>query len=741
MRWILVIVAVVALVVGFVFALGKGWFGRHEGPGSVTTQAIPAERVARAEAVQAADAARAGASGEKQILFGDLHVHTTLSGDAYLISLPIVGGEGAHPPADACDFARYCSALDFWSINDHAEFLDARRWNETVDSIRQCNAVAGDPANPDVVAFLGWEWTQKGTRPENHYGHRNVILRHTDEANVPTRPIASQSTVGSSGLPVPIRAGMALLARDRRTLDYMKYIEELVQAPVCASGVPVRDLPDDCMESTATPGELFEKLDDWGHESIVIPHGTAWGWSAPPGASYASQLNAREHDPRRQTLVEIHSGHGNSEEYRSFRAIEPDGAGGWRCPEETSNYQPGCRRAGEIIEARCIDAGESESECADRAEEARQLYVDAGRAGFLTVPGAAAEDWLDAGQCRDCFLPAFDLRPLMSVQAMFAFRHPLEAPDVRRFRFGVIGSSDNHTARPGTGYKELNRREMTEATGFRKGVAKPLRRFAERPYEEPLPRSQALESKGIAFAGQDRERMASFLSTGGLAAVHASGRDRDSIWQALDRREVYGTSGGRTLLWFDLTNAPGGGRLPMGGELRTTATPEFEVRALGAFEQQPGCPDYSVSALSPERLHHLCRDECHNPSDRRKRITRVEVVRIRPQTGPLESLDGLIEDPWLVLPCKDVGAGCQATFRDPEFQGMGRDTLYYVRAIEEPSPAVNGANVRCTRDENGRCTDVDYCHGNEERTDYEDDCLAEIEERAWSSPIFVDFGA
>ena len=107
--------------------------------------------------MQAETARLLGASPAKQILFGDFHVHTTFSFDAFLANLPIGGGPGTHPPADACDFARFCSALDFWSINDHAENLTEDLWRKTVDSVRECNAVAGDPADPDLVTYLGSE--------------------------------------------------------------------------------------------------------------------------------------------------------------------------------------------------------------------------------------------------------------------------------------------------------------------------------------------------------------------------------------------------------------------------------------------------------------------------------------------------------------------------------------------------------------------------------------------------------
>jgi len=222
---------------------------------------------------------------------------------------------------------------------------------------------------------------------------------------------------------------------------------------------------------------------------------------------------------------------------------------------------------------------------------------------------------------------------------------------------------------------------------------------------------------------------------GGLTAVHAEGRDRDAVWAALERREVYGTTGQRTLLWFDLVNAPGGAA-PMGAQRTISEVPLFRVRAAGSFEQKPGCPDESVSALGLDGIERLCKGECHNPSDVRRPITRIEIVRIRPQQAPDEPVARLIDDPFLVLPCSGDAAGCSAEFSDPEFPTLGREALYYARVYEAPDRAINAGGVRCERDEAGNCKRVQLCPGPDGAID---DCLAPREPRAWSSPIYLSW--
>jgi hypothetical protein len=498
----------------------------------------------------------------------------------------------------------------------------------------------------------------------------------------------------------------------------------------------VRDLPLDCREQVATPQELFAKLDEWGHASMVIPHGTTWGMYTPPGSAWDKQLTPEQHDPQRQRLVEVFSGHGNSEEFRAWKEIEIGADGSRSCPEPTRDFLPACWRAGEIIEARCLEAGEDADACSERAARARQLHADADRnAGATVVGGSEPEEWQDAGQCRDCFQPAFNYRPRSSVQYMLALGRG-EAQNPLRFRFGFIASSDNHSARPGTGYKEVARSEFTESR-FGRFMDTPLGGRPPEPRDEAQPFDP--DTAAPVFALWETERAASYFLNGGMAAVHAEGRSREAIWEALERREVYGTSGPHMLLWFDLLNGPGsrGARLPMGSETSMDAAPIFQVRAVGSFEQQPGCPDFAQQALTPERLARLCQGECYHPSDRRRLITRIEVVRVRPQRSADEAIPALVEDPWRVFACEPDPAGCVVTFSDESYAQGARDAVYYVRAIEAPSDAVAADPLACERDESGRCVRMQPCFGRPE----DDDCLAPTEERAWSSPIYVDFPA
>lgn len=75
-------------------------------------------------------------------------------------------------------------------------------------------------------------------------------------------------------------------------------------------------------------------------------------------------------------------------------------------------------------------------------------------------------------------------------------------------------------------------------------------------------------------------------------------------------------------------------------------------------------------------------------------------------------------------------------FEDPDWE-PARETVYYVRALQQSSPAVGGDPLRCERDERGDCIRARSCPASGPRFDATDDCLSPVQERAWSSPIFV----
>jgi len=733
------IVAGLACLVGLAVAgaalVGSGVGGRLHDAGQVTPAPRPDPLQTQAASRQRDAAAAHGVSNVKPVLFGDLHVHTTFSSDAFLFSLPIIQGEGVHPPADACDFARFCSQLDFFALTDHAELLSPRQWRESRESVRACNAAAGDPDSPDLNAYLGFEWTDMavdGSR--THYGHKNVIFRETADDAVPARPISAASNMMDGALrSMGVVGGVVLTALDwprlRPSLDFNRYRREVAALPFCPAGVPSRELGLDCVEVAPTPRDLFSKLDEWDTDSLVIPHGTSWGIHAPPGASLAAQLD--QHDPARERLFEVYSGHGSSEVFRPWRHVET-GPGGERvCPAPSPGFEPCCHRAGELMRRACDDP--ASVACEQQVAQARSLFLEAGSdpRRFHIVPGVADADWLTCGTLTDGFLGAYLYRPRMSAQYGLALTRATRDGEARRFRFGLIASSDNHKARAGAGYKEFARKAMGDAWGPRLDLIEAVTPSEPRTAEGPIPFEEVAPGALVA-----PERGASFYSTGGLVAVHAESRERDDLFAALRRREVYGTSGDRILLWFDLLTEQGE-RLPMGSEVPFSDTPRFEVRAVGAWEQRPGCDPGVVERLGVERLEQLCLGECYRPASRRRLIERIEVVRILAQTRPDEPVVSLVADPWRSFSCPPDPEGCRVSFEDPDYASAGREVVYYVRALQAPSLAVGGDPLRCERDELGDCVAARPCYASGPDFDPQDDCLAPVQERAWSSPIFL----
>ena len=746
-KWLLYVIAsILSAILFLLIGVFFNWFGAYQSTGEV----IEFNKISPTliEEVKVSEKLTA-----KKILFGDLHVHTTFSFDALLLNLPIANGEGTHPVADACNFARFCSNLDFFAVTDHAEWLTKKEWKDSLDSIQNCAQVSDDLDEPPLVPFLGWEWTQASVNKDTHYGHKNIIIRGIDKEEVPSMPISTTSgafnsfAFGSTTL-VTAAAVMLDFPNRKHYLDWRFKSLVAKASNDCKQGEAF-NRNSDCYEKAETSSELFRKLEQLNLDTLVIPHGSAWGNVTPPLTSWDLQLNPTAHNASFNKLIEIYSGHGNSEEYRSWAPMEVQNDETLLCNQPSQSYLPDCYQAGEIIRERCRLSAGSDEECNKRAIEARQIFVSSNPLGLLTVPGYDPMEWKDSGQCKDCFLPAFDYRPKMSVQYALALTD-FSTEEPLRFRYGFVGSSDNHQARSGTGYKENKRKLNTESrvdieneTGrnfMNPRLTDPKLPLAQ---EFDLDSDSKLECYGIQCSKitlpLQSERASSFLYTGGLVAAHVESRSREEIWGALSSREVYATSGERILLWFDLVNHPGGLSIPMGAETEMSSSPKFQVKALGAQKQLPGCSPLDNDNLGSEVLERLCRGECFNPSDERKNISRIEVIRIRPQVYEGEPISALIEDPWRTFECEPSQEGCQVEFIDEQFEGSSREIVYYVRAVQEPTEAINASGLDCELDQNGRCIKVNLC--GDPKGKGTGDCLSLTEERAWSSPIFVKFNS
>ena len=220
------------------------------------------------------------------------------------------------------------------------------------------------------------------------------------------------------------------------------------------------------------------------------------------------------------------------------------------------------------------------------------------------------------------------------------------------------------------------------------------------------------------------------FNPGGLAAVWAEGNTRASIFAALERREVYATSGPRIgLRLFGAAQLPEGmcdspqfaqhgyqHGVPMGSELALAPgdAPVFAILAAmdTGTARSPGLPLQKVQIVKGQVS-----------ADGQRQETVVDVI----DSGIAASVDP--------LSCAVKGGGaaqlCQL-WTDPDYDPQSRN-YYYARVLEVP---------RCRWSQQICVTQgVDCSQPDTIKPGYEACCRADhrpvIQERAWSSPIWV----
>ena len=237
------------------------------------------------------------------------------------------------------------------------------------------------------------------------------------------------------------------------------------------------------------------------------------------------------------------------------------------------------------------------------------------------------------------------------------------------YKFGMIGSTDNHTALP----------TSREENNFSKAhIAEP----SEERYKDVLIRGATPE---LSLELKD-------VGASGLAAVWARENTREAIWDAMARKEVYATTGTRLAVrvfggWDfepDEVQRPDFARegyrrgVPMGGDLTNAPDGKVPVLMIRALRDADGANLDRVQVIKGwldtngevhERVYDIACSDDRAIAERRCEREVGSTVNLANA-----SYSNTIGDPLLV-----------AHWTDPDFDPSQR-AFYYVRVIEIPTP-------------------------------------------------------
>jgi hypothetical protein len=238
------------------------------------------------------------------------------------------------------------------------------------------------------------------------------------------------------------------------------------------------------------------------------------------------------------------------------------------------------------------------------------------------------------------------------------------------FKFGMIGSTDSHTAI-----------SAVEEDNF----------FGKAPPYEPSAHRATHEFQKLG----DKQVMAWELAASGYAAVWATENTREAIWDAMKRKEVYATTGSRMLVrffggWdFDakdaLTRNPGlvgyTKGVPMGGDLLKAPAGKAPTFLVGALKDAIGANLDRIQIVkgwldAKGQVQEKVYDVVWGDADKRKADLK---------TGKLPPVGNTVDVPNATWTNTIGDPELLAVWKDPDFD-PAQKAFYYARVIEIPTP-------------------------------------------------------
>lgn len=555
------------------------------------------------------------------VYFGDLHVHTQNSFDAWVFDV-------RSRPEDAYRFAqgepltlfegteaqralKLDRPLDFAAVTDHAEYLGevnlcTTPGSEVYDS-RTC--LGYRQANSDTVVKFGLALTED---PPSRFSDvcgpggqrclgvaRDVwtrIQQAADDAYDRSEACTFTSLVGYEWTAVTAASNL------HRNVIFRS--SKVPNAPVSYFEFPHVEQFHRILKATCQDG-----LE--GCEVMAIPHNSNW--------SNGNMFFVR--DPEGQDLETQRAQASLRAELEPiFEIFQHKGDG------ECSNGLSGI-------------TGASDEQC--DFEKLRRDVVDCGEGtGFGGTGGVGCVSRLDF--LRGILLEGFKEKVRLGINP-----YPL----------GVIASTDSHNGTPGY--------------------------VREDDYAGHWGNNEDLIEKRLGRGGITPGGV--IFGPGGLVAVWAPENSREAIFDALKRKEAYGTSGPRIVVrtfagWSlpdglctdpDMVRQGYAQGVPMGGTLPPRPSPEAAPRLLISALQDPGTAERPGNPLQVVQVVKGWLDvsgEAH--------VKVFDVAGSRENGATVDTATCQAEGPGSAELC--------TVWTDPEFDGTAQ-TYYYVRVLENPS--------------------------------------------------------